>query len=82
MASPPHLQVSSGSKRHSRNASYNRGILNGNGPPRRVPIDLQVYVIDTHPAPLARRMTRGPLDSDEYACRLSSKDHTDIPVLQ
>ncbi|KAF6225787.1 hypothetical protein HO133_009789 [Letharia lupina] len=40
MTSPQRLEGSSTSKRHSRNASYNR-------------------------APLARRMTKGPLDSDD-----------------
>ena len=64
MASPSRLEVSSGSKRHSRNAPYNRG-KTWQRPSKRVPVGLQVYVIDTYPAPLARRMTRGPLDSDE-----------------
>ena len=73
MASPTRLkgqEAGFGSRTHSRNASNNRGnsLLKYKFLQRRLPINLQAHLTDQtgSPAALARRMTKGPLDSGEY----------------
>lgn len=67
MASPQRHQAGSSTTRHSGNASYNNNHNNSRG--KATPGQPTIRLTDKTrpPVPLARRMTKGPLDSDEYA---------------